>query len=282
MLNHKNCFLAIVFLFGLFPGEAISEKEVVVFNKAGNYFGGNTKVVGKDYLFSRGRDEDLKLKKEVFFSVGNTRVWRIEGDGTFFFEAGMAIDADGAPDTYHPDDIGEDFLAYAGRPGNWGALVTDSGRRDGIPIIQGPGHPNPGYYISTTSLEDKTKPRDDPGRYVNSKDIPYIVLPLGRRGGAKLGDFSVVVNRKNGKISYAIFADLGPKNKIGEGSIAIARSLGINSNPKFGGVANGIVYVIFPGSGSGKPVPLPEINYRSEKIFKEWGGMEHLEACFQE
>lgn len=281
MLNHKNCFLAIVFFLGLYPCEAIPEDEVVSFNQAGNSFGDNTKVAGNDYLFPKDRDEDLKLKKEVFFTVGNTRIWRIEGDDAFFFEAGMAIDADGAPDTYHPDDIGEDFLAYAGRPGNWGALVTDSGRRDGIPIIQGPDHPNPGYYISTTSLEDKTRPRTDPARFVNSKEIPYIVLPVGRRGGAKLGDFSVVVNRKNGNISYAIFADLGPKHKIGEGSIAIARSLGINSNPKFGGVANGIVYVIFPGSGRGKPVPLTEINYRSEKLFQDWGGMKQLEACFQ-
>ncbi len=252
MLKHKIYLLAIAFSLSLYLCKAASQE------------------MGLDF------------EKKVFFTVGKTKVWKILGEDTFFFEAGMAIDADGASDTYHPDDIGKDFLAMAGRPGNWGALVTDTGRPDGTPIIQGADHPNQGYYISTTSLEDKSKERTDPQRYANSKEIPYVVLPMDKRGGAKLGDFSVVINRKNGRLSSAIFADIGPKNKIGEGSIALAEVLGINSNPKYGGIDDGIVYIVFPNSGNGKPKPLSEINSRSKKLFNDWGGMKRLKACFPE
>jgi RecA/RadA recombinase len=90
----------------------------------------------------------------------------------------------------------------------------------------------------------------------------------------------VVFNGKNGKIVNAIYADVGPSNKIGEGSIALAEALGIPSSPRTGGVSSGIMYVVFPGSGNGKPRLLSEINSEAEKHFNNWGGMARLNACF--
>jgi len=226
--------------------------------------------------------EDVRLtcEKESFFQVGDTTVWRLPDQAPFSFEAGMAIDADGAPDAYHPDDIGRDYLANAGYPGNWWALVTDNGRSDGNPIVQGPDDPAPGYYVSMTALEDRTKAVSDPRRYVNSNEIPFLVLPFDQRGGARLGDFGVVVNRANGALSYVIFADLGPRDHIGEGSIALAEALGINSDPRRGGASGGVVTVVFPNSGNGRPRSIGEINGESERLFEAWGGMAQLEACF--
>ena len=147
----------------------------------------------------------------------------------------MTIDADGAPDAYHPDDIGRDYLANAGEPGNWWAV-----------------------------------------------EIPFIVLPGNQRGGARLGDFAAVVNRANGNLSYAILADLGPKGHLGEGSIALAEALGIDSDPRQGGTDGGVMYVVFPNSGNGTPRPIAEINSESEGLFETWGGMAQIEACFPE
>jgi hypothetical protein len=97
----------------------------------------------------------------------------------------MMIDADGAYRAYHPANKGLDFLANGGKPGNWWALVTENGKPSGTPVVQGPADPAPGFYISTTSLEDPAFGRKDPRRYVDSESIPYIVLPGGKLGSAK-------------------------------------------------------------------------------------------------
>jgi Fungal chitosanase of glycosyl hydrolase group 75 len=165
----------------------------------------------------------MDCDKEEQLKVGNVSVWLLQGQTAFFYEAGMAIDADGAPNAYHPEpdsNPGLDFLANAGSPGNWFGIVTDNGQRDGNPIIQGPDDPTPGFYVSLTSLQDRTKGRTDPLRYVDATQIPYMVLPPEVRSnlGTQLGDFAVVIRSKSGQLSEAIFVDVGPRGKIGEGN----------------------------------------------------------------
>lgn len=217
--------------------------------------------------------------KTKLFTIANRPVWKWNGLSTIFYKSGMTIDADGAPKAYHPkpdDNQGLDALGNAGHPGNWWALVTKNGK----PVIQKANDPAPGFYISMTALEDTNKARTDPNRYVDSSEIPYIVLPGNHSAGAKLGDFAVVFNQKNGKIANAIYADVGPSSKIGEGSIALAKALEIPSSPKTGGVVNDVIYIAFPGSGNGKPRSLDDINDKATKHFKDWGGMARLNACF--
>lgn len=221
--------------------------------------------------------------KQKLLDVGSVSVWSLPETTAFFYTSGMTIDADGAPKAYHPNGrSGLDALANAGRPGNWWALVTDNGKPDGNPIIQGSNEPAPGFYVSATSLQDKTKKARDPRRYVDSTTIPYIVLPsaVTRKTGTKLGDFAIVLNRKNDKTSFAIFADGGPAGKLGEGSIALADALGIPSNPRRGGAAKDVIYLVFPKSGNGKPRTIEEINGEAERLFRDWGGLAQLKACF--
>ena len=185
--------------------------------------------------------------------VGPTSVYATAA-GLLVYEAGLAIDADGAPDAYHPDDTGRDHLANAGKPGNWWGVVTDDGTAKGTPVVQGADDPRPGYYVSATALEDSKRPRTDPRRYVDSGAVPYIVLPPQLlapklKGGPKLGDFAIVTNVVNGRSVHAIVADIGPGAKLGEGSIALAEALGIRSSPKAGGTSVGIQYRVYPGSG---------------------------------
>ncbi len=195
----------------------------------------------------------------------------------FRFTAGMAIDADGAPNAYHPKNIKDalDYLSSAGKPGNWWALVTDNDKPHGRPVIQGPDDPFPGYYISTTSLEDVTKPRADPKRYVDSTVVPYFVLPkkLAQKFRAQVGDFGAVIKREQRggeKVVFAIYADLGPPRKLGEGSIALAKALGVPSSPKTGGSHGHIDYIVFPGSGNGKPRSVHEINIEAASLLRSY------------
>jgi len=72
--------------------------------------------------------------------TANIPIWHVPGDTAFFYEAGMTIDADGAPNAYHPDNIGLDDLSNAGSPGYWMGLAKNA---DGEPFVQGPNDPFP-------------------------------------------------------------------------------------------------------------------------------------------
>lgn len=205
----------------------------------------------------------------------NVPIWRLPGSEAFFFSSGMTIDADGAPNAYHPDDSGLDELANAGQPGRWDGIITD---REGNPFVQEEDDPFPGYYVSCTSLADETKKFTDPSRYVDASEIPYIALPeyVADRGGARLGDFAFVKNLHNGRSSFAIYADIGT---MGEGSIALADALGLWPDARAGGASEGILYVVFPESGNLQPRTIDDINFEGEKLLAELGGMKSVVAC---
>lgn len=196
-------------------------------------------------------------------------IGRLLGTSAFFYESGMTIDADGAPNAYHPENVGLDDLANAGTPGRWEGLAKDA---DGQPYIQGPDDPFPGFYVSETALADRSKAANDPTRYVDASRIPFIVLPGGmaRQLGSRPGDFAVVFNQRNGKGAYAIFGDVGPFDRIGEGSMALAENLGIRSDARNGGARRGILYLVFPGSGNGRPRALEEIHSEGERLLLDW------------
>lgn len=174
----------------------------------------------------------------------------VDRDGAALrWTAGLAIDADGAPNAYHPDSKrGLDRLANAGKPGDWWGLVTVAGQ----PVVQKPGDPFPGFYVSPTSLVDRGKALTDPRRYVDANTVPYLAIPPDLRPlGAWVGDVALV---EYGDLSSpAIVADIGPRGKLGEGSMALARTLGIPSAPRRGGVGGGVRVTLWPGSSRGWP-----------------------------
>jgi hypothetical protein len=205
-------------------------------------------------------------------------IGRVAGTSAFFYESGMTIDADGAPNAYHPENTGLDDLANAGAPGRWEGLAKDG---DGQPFIQGVNDPFPGYYVSATALADHSKAVNDPARYVDASRIPFIVLPGGmaRQIGARPGDFAVVFNQRNGKSSFAIYGDVGPADRIGEGSVALAENLGIHSDARNGGARRGVIYLVFPGSGNGRPRTMEEIDGEGRKLLQAWESAHAQNAC---
>lgn len=185
-------------------------------------------------------------------TIENFDVYRHNPSNAILYRAKMAIDADGSPRAYGPNNSGLDWTANAGSPGNWWGVVTDS---NGDPVIQGPGDPYPGMYVSTTSLVQYGYANTNPLRYVDSENIPFIVLPSAvlSLGNISLGDLAYVRNTANGTTSFAYFADGGPSGKLGEGSMYLAAQLGINNSPKTGGTSLGIIdYIVFPQSGYGQ------------------------------
>lgn len=194
------------------------------------------------------------------------------------------MDADGAYRAYHPKDRpGLDSLEHAGHPGNWWALATDTGKPSGRPVIQKKGDPAPGYYVSMTSLYDsRIASEGNPRRFVDAASVPYVVLPPEGFRHAKLGDFATVMNLENGKVAGGIVADeSAPELPMGEGSIALAKMLDIDADPRTGGTDEGIAYVIYPGSGNGKPRSPDDIARLSESYFQKWGGVQRLRGCLR-
>jgi hypothetical protein len=198
------------------------------------------------------------------------------------FRAGMQIDVDGAPNAYGPGNTGLDYTQNAKDGDTWAGVATDV---SGNPVLQKTG-PYQGYYVSTTSLQAAHGDPHDPNTYVDATKLPYIVLPPAfvKQFGILLGDLAVAMNEANGKAVFAIYADVGPRLKIGEGSLALARALGFlqkQADPRHGGVSSGIKFLVFPksGLGPGKLRRLDEINTTGAKLLHDWGGLERMIAC---
>lgn len=170
-----------------------------------------------------------------------------EDDGRVHFKASGRIDADGAYRAYHPDNkSGLDDLRNAGGPGNWYGVVVD---KSGKPIIQGPEDPAPGFHVSATAYQWPQFPANDPRRYVDSENVPYIVVSPLIRNGAKGVVLGCKARISLGSVSVeAVVADIGPRKKIGELSIAAAKALGIPHSARSGGEERQIIqYDIWPG-----------------------------------
>jgi len=88
------------------------------------------------------------------------------------------------------------------------------------------------------------------GKPLDASKMNYMVLPggLAKQMGLQLGDVAAV--SYNGKTAFAIYGDVGPTNKAGEGSMHLAQQLGINSSPTKGGTSSGVSYVVFPHSAN--------------------------------
>lgn len=146
---------------------------------------------------------------------------KILGNGAIYIKSDMDTDADGSPRAKEIDEFG--LLETA--------LSRDNGWRG-------------------------------EGRFVNAETIPYYVLPgkfnlvFGTR--CKLGDVALLRRRETEVL--AIYADIGPKTKLGEGSIKAVESLGANpwnhaKTKIVSGIEFGVEYLVFPGSSAAFGIP---------------------------
>lgn len=225
-----------------------------------------------------------------WLSYKGIKILRIPNSTAYFYvTSNIAIDADGAPNAYHPDDIGLDALANAWFPdGDWKSVLVVDPDDASKPFIQ-PSGEFAGYFLSMTSLHSRL-PDTDAHRYVDALTTPYIVFP-GKfyhiRGTGIYGDFAVVRNLSNGKQTSAIVADGGmPDTALGEVSISLAERLGgHNVNPRTGaGQPTGpFVYLLFPRSRMQPPWPVTvaQLDQRATEELASVGGWDRIMACVQ-
>ncbi len=114
----------------------------------------------------------------------------------------------------------------------------------------------PGGNQGDTTWQSGTSLRYPDDTSINANEVPFFVLPLPTtwptQYGISLGDYAAVFYKK--LLAFAVFADFGPKNKLGEGSIQLLRQLGEerikNGRVINAGMGPGVITVVFPGSGA--------------------------------
>ncbi len=217
-------------------------------------------------------------------------IWRMPGSTAYSYTtANMAIDADGAPNAYNPQNTGLDSNADASYPNKeWRSVLALDPADNSQPYVQVAG-PFAGYFVSKTSLKDPSAAvlEIDPRKYVDATAFPYIVFPgafYGAPGTGHLGD--IVIARVVGSALScpAIVADVGPVNApLGEVSMCLATNLGgQNPNPRngAGAPAGPFQYVVFPGTKTTPPWPrtLAEIIATANALLAAIGGWAAVDA----
>jgi hypothetical protein len=139
------------------------------------------------------------------------------------------------------------------RAGNWvidrRAPLRDVNGR--FPVVQGPGAPAPGYYVSTSGQPADASITDqgNQNRYINASEIPYAVYANNwkyKLPKVLLGDFGVAIRNNTGVSCGFFFGDTGTNDHVGESSQKLFRTLspsGYNEDL--------VSFIVFPGSGAG-------------------------------
>lgn len=226
---------------------------------------------------------------DTFANWKGTALQRFPGSRAYAYRTGrISVDADGAPNAYHPQDRGLDALANAGYPnGGWHSVLVADPADPAKPFVQRTGA-FAGYFLSATTLQDRSRAATDPARYVDATAVPYIVFPGGfyaMAGTGRLGVLGLARNLSTGETSPMIFADVGPRDHpLGEISVKLAENLGgrdVNPRNGRGAPAGPFAYVIFPGSEATPPWPLSaeELQRRTEAELARIGGWDAVLAC---
>jgi len=121
--------------------------------------------------------------------------------------------------------------------------------------------------------QSQTSLRYSTGESLNPSALPFVVIPLDFPKlfpDVGLGDYSAVSYK--GKTVYGIVGDFGPRGVVGEASINMAASLGINPDPNRGGTGGGVNYVLFPKTRDPEPPrDAQAIQQRGAQILQEHG-----------
>ncbi|MFJ2260756.1 glycoside hydrolase family 75 protein [Streptomyces sp. NPDC087844] len=123
---------------------------------------------------------------------------------------------------------------------------------------------------------DTTAFQQSDGRQLSAERLPYVVVPgpshrwNHQEHDVRRGTVAAVIH--GDRVRYAVVGDIGPDDIIGEGSYALARNLGMRPDPKGGGAASGVTYILFKGSGA-SPIESPgAAEAQGERLARELVG----------
>ena len=169
---------------------------------------------------------------------------------------------------------------------NWSnVLISEKINGKTKPCVIKEGEYN-GYFASGTALKNDALGSDcDVENQVNALKVPGLVLVGGtdnilKQYGARLGDLVIAYNAVNQKIVYAVINDIGPKDRLGEGSVLLNKLLLDKPNfPKnraetFDFITKNTIITIIPASKDfeiTKPYTLENIQSRVLKWLNEQG-----------
>lgn len=126
-----------------------------------------------------------------------------------------------------------------------------------------------------------------PDSALDAEKVPYIVMPGTKNDAGKLvfrelgfakGDLTAVL--WGGRLRFAIFGDVGPEDKIGEGSVRLVTDLGYDPFNSDGeivrGIPSNVVTLLFKGSAIKDLKPAnaeASIRAKAAEIFATLGGV---------
>jgi hypothetical protein len=104
-------------------------------------------------------------------------------------------------------------------------------------------------FATDPDFRDDTTLKDSHGRPLDAAHLPYVVAPYPdehwnfTKSGVRLGDVVAIIYE--GRIRCGVLGDVGT---MGEASVAMAQSLGIDPDPHQGGTSSKMTYIIFKNS----------------------------------
>lgn len=166
-------------------------------------------------------------------------------------------------------------------------LAIDGDGIDADGVVEAGGDES-GTELDPASGQDDTSWHFFDGRALSSERHPYFVLPGGAfrdESGLRLGDVAAVIYRD--KISAAIAGDIGPKAKIGEGSIRLHEAFcppfsdpcsrrnedGACHRIRNSSIPAGVIIVAFPRSALGPSLTWENLDLRVHQRAYELFGM---------
>lgn len=236
------------------------------------------------------------------------------------FKTDVQVNTDGAPNSYHPMDVHGNSLAINSvgnavtvkknkvavpykeligvfrqwRDSNYSVIPNSyeitwknvfAPNQNEKPCIADSGKYK-GFLVSQTTLKNiPNGVRCNPANEINSNEIPGFVIHsdttnfLGKNG-VRVGDLVVGYNPKTDKLVYAVIYDIGPKKKLGEGSVRMnmllkeKTILPKNIRDSYALVLDNAIISIIPQTKSfqkQRPFTLENIKTRTENWLKESG-----------
>ena len=223
--------------------------------------------MGRDFMRDAGHRTRFE-RYTLLPSPVEPRVWRLAeapGPAAFFFSWGgtrpAVLDRDDM--AFGLDRNSPVRLPFRGRQGATALAWV----RAAAPIAEDEDDSDDDSTLSVcgTALYDRTKRESEPGRFVETTELPFLTLGTRKafRGtGARLGDLATVVHAESGRCVHAILGDA--REVVGaEPSLFLSEALALAPGDR-------AIYLIHPESGLGQgTIPTrDQIARRGERRFR--------------
>ena len=260
------------------------------------------------------------FKGDPVSALGNER--------PLLFITSLKVNTDGTKISYHKDDLRcvanpaatpcainnirnayndadrpeSDFAAVRDAsfplPKTWRVLsetIIEKNASTGKPCIT-----SDGYLVSMTAdraIDDGREGDCEQSKWIDALSVPAIVLPKGSQFvDARLGKRSLVVAASGSttkRVVPGIVGDFGPRNELGEATIAMNRALnGLpdTEQPKHRAdainrfQAKRTAVLLFPGSGSvlARPITSARVAEAGKDALSKFGGADKLYGCIRD